>query len=233
MKEREYAEKDRAERRRDRYDETEIDPDEDYRRRVQQAEMELASQEVIRDDSPIREDRPEEFDHDHERRHREKQDEQALVLSQSRHNSVFDSSIVQEPDALVRVESNDRDRENNRVRIVEPPKKEDTPPPVKGILKQPTQKFPEHPNPFREGVAPLKDSTKKGIPPSARWTKIDRRLVNPQALEELGERFEERLDFVIVLRVLTKEEIQKFADRTTEIRGSSLSQSMQLTRMYG
>jgi zinc finger CCCH domain-containing protein 13 len=68
-------------------------------------------------------------------------------------------------------------------------------------------------------VAPLKDPTKKGIPPSARWTKIDRRLVNPQALEELQERFEERLDCVIVLRVLTKEEIQKFADRTAKIRG--------------
>jgi len=42
--------------------------------------------------------------------------------------------------------------------------------------------------------------------------------VNPEALEEAKERFEERLDCVIVLRVLTKEEIQKLADRTKEIR---------------
>lgn len=62
-------------------------------------------------------------------------------------------------------------------------------------------------------------ATKKGIPPGARWTKIDRRLVNPETLEEAKERFEERLDCVIVLRVLTKEEIQKFADRTKAIRG--------------
>lgn len=62
-------------------------------------------------------------------------------------------------------------------------------------------------------------ATKKGIPPGARWTKIDRRLVNPEALEAAHERFEERLDCVIVLRVLTKEEIQKLADRTREIRG--------------
>ena len=62
-------------------------------------------------------------------------------------------------------------------------------------------------------------STKEGIPAGARWTKIDRRLVNPQALEEAQERFEERLDCVIVLRVLTKDEIQKLADRTLEIRG--------------
>jgi hypothetical protein len=62
---------------------------------------------------------------------------------------------------------------------------------------------------------------KKGIPPGARWTKIDRRLVNPEALEKSNERFEERQDFVIVLRVLTKEEIQKLADRTRDIRGKS------------
>ena len=58
-----------------------------------------------------------------------------------------------------------------------------------------------------------------GIPPGARWTKIDRRLVNPEALEDAKERFEERLDCVIVLRVLTKEDIQKLADRTKAIRG--------------
>ena len=56
------------------------------------------------------------------------------------------------------------------------------------------------------------------IPPGARWTRIDRRLVNPGALEEARERFEERQDYVIVLRVLTKLEIQNLADRTNEIR---------------
>jgi RNA recognition motif-containing protein len=60
----------------------------------------------------------------------------------------------------------------------------------------------------------------KDIPSNARWTKIDRSLVHPQALEEARERFEERLDCVIVLRVLTKLEIQKLADRTKEIRES-------------
>ncbi|KKK17393.1 hypothetical protein P175DRAFT_0426423 [Aspergillus ochraceoroseus IBT 24754] len=93
----------------------------------------------------------------------------------------------------------------------------DTQPP-KGILKPPRDKFPEEPNPVREGVAPLKDAHKKGIPPGARWTKIDRRLVNPAALEESQERFEERPEYVIVLRVLTKEEIQAYAVKTQEIR---------------
>ncbi|CAN9248391.1 unnamed protein product [Alternaria alternata] len=91
--------------------------------------------------------------------------------------------------------------------------------PVKGILRKPTKRFPEEPEPIREGVAPYKDALEgKVIPDKARWTKIDRRLVNPEALEEAKERFEERMDFVIVLRVLTREEIQKLADRTKEIR---------------
>ncbi|KAF2433529.1 hypothetical protein EJ08DRAFT_658055 [Tothia fuscella] len=160
-----------------------------------------------------------------------------------RHNSILDNGFVDEPDAL------DRDRggppttdlvvakeaasrnastsgqSERRVTIVEPPKKEPSPEPrVKGILRKPTEKFPEHPNPIREGVAPLKEKLDKekhakDIPSGAKWTKIDRRLVNPQSLEEKGERYEERMDCVIVLRVLTKAEIQEFADRTKEIRG--------------
>lgn len=116
----------------------------------------------------------------------------------------------------------------------------------RGILKKPTEKFPEYLNEMREGVAPMdgvasmkgvslnrhmrcnsSNSDQKftpGIPPDARWTKIDRRLVCPQALEEANERFEERLKSVIVLRVLTKAEIQKLVDRTTEIRDERTSE---------
>lgn len=100
-------------------------------------------------------------------------------------------------------------------------KDEDTWPLSKSILRKPTEKFPENPEPIREGVAPHKSAMKgKEIPPEARWTKIDRKLVNPEALEAAKERFEERLDCVIVLRVLTHEEIQKLADQTKEIRES-------------
>ena len=80
-----------------------------------------------------------------------------------------------------------------------------------------------------EIITPLKKakSKDKSIPPDARWTKIDRRLVNPAALEAVGERFEERKDHVIVLRVLTKEDIQRLADKTKDIRGeSALSSSL-------
>jgi hypothetical protein len=90
---------------------------------------------------------------------------------------------------------------------------------IPSILRKPTEKFPEDPEPIREGVAPHKDALKgKDIPVGARWTRIDRRLVNPAALEEAKERFEERIDCVIILRVLSKKEIQKFADRTKELR---------------
>ncbi|KAJ5698436.1 hypothetical protein N7462_000441 [Penicillium macrosclerotiorum] len=65
----------------------------------------------------------------------------------------------------------------------------------------------------------IKDTTTDGIPQGARWTKISRRLVNSAALREGKERFEERDDYFIVLRVLTKEEIREYADKTAKIRG--------------
>ncbi|KAJ9284111.1 hypothetical protein DTO021C3_8300 [Paecilomyces variotii] len=110
-----------------------------------------------------------------------------------------------------------QDRQKRSVTVdAAAPKEPEAPP--KGILKPPREKFPEEPTAVREGVAPLKDAQKNGIPPGARWTKIDRRLVNPAALEAGHERFEERSEYVIVLRVLTKEEIQAYAVKTQEIR---------------
>jgi hypothetical protein len=103
----------------------------------------------------------------------------------------------------------------------DPPSK----PQIKSILRKPTEKFPEYPEDEERVIARLEDSSRKlasekgkQVPSGAKWTKIDRRLVNPSALEEAGERFEERKDCVIVLRILTKEEIQRLADRTREIR---------------
>ncbi|KIW09892.1 hypothetical protein PV08_11993 [Exophiala spinifera] len=51
-----------------------------------------------------------------------------------------------------------------------------------------------------------------------RWTKISRHLVNPEALEEAGERFEERGAFVVVLRVLDQEDVARLAESTARIR---------------
>ncbi|KAK4501026.1 hypothetical protein PRZ48_006832 [Zasmidium cellare] len=90
---------------------------------------------------------------------------------------------------------------------------------VKGILKKPTEALPENADAEAKNVEIAK-RPKKDIPPGARWTKIERRLVTPEVLEEAGEHFEERMDFLIVMRVLTKEEIQALTDRTREVRAS-------------
>ena len=92
--------------------------------------------------------------------------------------------------------------------------------PSKGVLREPRERFPEDPNFTREGVAPARLAHgERSIPAEARWTRIDRRLVNPAALDMGDERYEARPDHVIVLRVLTKEEIQVYAMETSQIRG--------------
>jgi hypothetical protein len=122
-------------------------------------------------------------------------------------------------------DSSERSQERtsgNKPRLVSPPredsftKRDDKP--VKGILKPP-KVWPEDKNPIREGVAPLKDAKKAGVPPDARWTKISRQLVNPEALERGNERYEAREEYVIVLRVLSKDEVQAYATETQRIRG--------------
>ncbi|PNY25529.1 Uncharacterized protein TCAP_04529 [Tolypocladium capitatum] len=109
--------------------------------------------------------------------------------------------------------------DGKQVRVVSPPKDKSDEKPLKGILKQPRVRFPEEVNPFREGVAPHKEDKKlKEAPAGARWTKINRKIVNPEALTVGKERFEVRDDFVIVLRVLSKEEIQAYAAATQVLR---------------
>jgi len=117
--------------------------------------------------------------------------------------------------------SSSHSQERKHPRLVSPPRDEKKADerPVKGILKPGRERFPEDPSPIREGVAPLKDAKKDGVPPDARWTKISRKLVNPEALERGRERYEAREEFVIVLRVLSKEEVQAYATETQKIRG--------------
>jgi hypothetical protein len=138
------------------------------------------------------------------------------------------SAIVPRDDddekALVPPPSRD---ERQPVRVVAPPPKDLSPldkKPIKGILKQPKAQFPEEKHPVREGVAPHKDDkTKPNVPTGARWTKISRKMVNPEALKIGKERFEVRDEFVIVLRVLSKEEIQAYAAATATLRGMFFS----------
>ena len=112
------------------------------------------------------------------------------------------------------------DRTKRQPRVVSPPNEEKPvpPPPPKGILRKPREKFPEHPDTVREGVAPHKEMPKKDVPPNARWTKINRKLVNPEALDQDGIRFNEYVDHVIVLKAMDLEEIEKYTRKTAEIR---------------
>ena len=114
----------------------------------------------------------------------------------------------------------EQDRIERQPRVVTPPNEEKPlpPPPPKGILRKPREKFPEHPDTVREGVAPHKEMPKKDVPPNARWTKINRKLVNPEALEQDGIRFNEYVDHVIVLKAMDLEEIEKYTRKTAEIR---------------
>ncbi|KAH8880759.1 hypothetical protein GQ53DRAFT_736224 [Thozetella sp. PMI_491] len=112
-----------------------------------------------------------------------------------------------------------------QIEILSSPPEIDEKKPIKGILKPPKAQFPEELNPIREGVAPHKDDQKKAaVPTGARWTKINRRLVNPEALTIGKERFEVRDDFVIVLRVLSKEEIEAYIVATAQLREMRLDE---------
>jgi hypothetical protein len=109
--------------------------------------------------------------------------------------------------------------DDKQVRVVSPPRDKKDEKPLKGILKQPKVSFPEEPVAVREGVAPHKEDKKaREAPAGAKWTKISRKVVNPEALTIGKERFEVRDDFVIVLRVLSKEEIQAYASATQVLR---------------
>ncbi|KAJ5107762.1 hypothetical protein N7456_004437 [Penicillium angulare] len=135
-------------------------------------------------------------------------------------------STVRSP-SRSRSSSNDSKDGGKKVVAVDPPTHKEPELVPKGILKKPRPAFPEEPNPVREGVAPLKDAENNGIPPGARWTKISRGVVNPMALQLAGERFEERRDYVIVLKVLSKEEIWRLAEATRAIR---VERQKELTR---
>ena len=61
-------------------------------------------------------------------------------------------------------------------------------------------------------------STRSVVPPSARWTKISKDLVDTTVLDVADERYEEKTDEVVVFRLLTKEEIDHYTFQTQESR---------------
>lgn len=204
-----------------------MDPDEEYRRRIKlESERTRGQQSAPRGEDAARDGRRS----DHENSHDGEQSRAPLgtlakTTTDVRPGQHARSASIGDDDsdptaalAAYREADEQDDYDGKRSGDVEREEREERRAP-RSILRKPTPKFPEHAESVREGVAPLKDAVKKGIPATARWTKINRELVNPQALAEAGERYEERQECVIVLRVLSLEEIQKLADRTREIRG--------------
>ncbi|PNS18053.1 hypothetical protein CAC42_4012 [Sphaceloma murrayae] len=207
-----------------------LDPDEEYRRRLQQAQQETSRarpdpysqyaappQEAPRRDRDARDrdDHYSEQDVHSSRDLRRPGSDEATRVSDRQSYSNGRSDQLQSSGSSEGM--NELGEKKPRVRIVEPPSENDNRP--KGILKKPKSAFPEDPNPIREGVAPLKDKNiPRNIPENARWTKVKRSFVNPEALDLAKERYEERKDHVIILRVVTEEELNKLAELTAEIR---------------
>ncbi|KAF7904729.1 hypothetical protein EAF00_002063 [Botryotinia globosa] len=69
---------------------------------------------------------------------------------------------------------------------------------------------------LKSKIAP--DSSGHEIPPDAKWTKVKRSLISPEVLMKDGRRFEARPEFVAILGILTKEEIQQYAERSHVLR---------------
>jgi len=147
------------------------DAEEEYRRRLQQAQQETsrANSEASFDTRPPAEIPREQAysrrdDRRHDRSSREPEFDDSPPPAQLRHDfsdesfsggeSVLDRHISEQAEII---DNSASTRRENRVRIVEPPNEEDKDDRPRGILKRPTPKFPEDPNPIREGVAPLKD----------------------------------------------------------------------------
>ncbi|RDA87049.1 hypothetical protein CP532_3254 [Ophiocordyceps camponoti-leonardi (nom. inval.)] len=62
------------------------------------------------------------------------------------------------------------------------------------------------------------DSSGREISPDATWTRLDRRLISVQVLEEAGLRYEARHDSVSVLGTLSASQIRELAERSAEVR---------------
>jgi hypothetical protein len=173
-----------------------VDPDEDYRQRIQQIQRELESSRLEEAKGSGSDSDRARRRRDREQRERERERERGpdgrpagagtasvdtrnnktnaaqqyqrrsldddrgsstttMVNSESRVKPIIlDRPITDEPAQII--DNSQSDRRENRVRIVDPPTEEEDKKP-KGILKKPTEKFPEDNNAVREGVTPLKD----------------------------------------------------------------------------
>ncbi|TVY92753.1 hypothetical protein LAWI1_G002435 [Lachnellula willkommii] len=81
-----------------------------------------------------------------------------------------------------------------------------------------TERFGTSPRPDTSRLAP--DSYGNEIPSDAKWTKMARRLVSPEVLDQDRRRYEARPDFVAVLGILSRDEIEDYAVRSQALRAA-------------
>ncbi|QSZ35449.1 hypothetical protein DSL72_008319 [Monilinia vaccinii-corymbosi] len=74
------------------------------------------------------------------------------------------------------------------------------------------------PDPAMPSTRLAPDSHGNEISPDAKWTKVKRSLISPEVLNQDGRRYEARPEFVAILGILTKEEIQDYASRSHILR---------------
>ena len=82
------------------------------------------------------------------------------------------------------------------------------------MLEGATPRYSENPS----ALAQKDGEEKREAPAGSKCTKISRRVVSPEALEIGKENFELSGDFVLVLRVLSPEEIERYASATRVLR---------------
>ena len=104
--------------------------------------------------------------------------------------------------------------------------------PKKRVLELSTRQVRDNQLPIRSDDASHNGTVKDGNTPNdARWTKISRKLVSPEALEAESERFEAQDDCVIVLRVLTHDEVRRYVEVTQRIKGKLSRTSYRWSRV--
>ncbi|KAI9734414.1 MAG: hypothetical protein M1818_006802 [Claussenomyces sp. TS43310] len=75
------------------------------------------------------------------------------------------------------------------------------------------------PNPIgRRSPRLAADQYGQEIPPDAKWTQVRRSLISPEVLAQDGRRYEARSDFVAILGVLSRKDIEAYVARTAALR---------------
>jgi len=91
---------------------------------------------------------------------------------------------------------------------------------LRSILRHPTPKFPEEPNPIRDGVTSRKRAGVGGIPYDRRWTRVSKSECGPEVLRILPLRCEIENNHVVILEHVSKKSIKKYSELSDTLRSN-------------